>query len=307
MPGPPAQLRPKGFSMIISEALQEKLNALKAALAPHPHLGIAFSGGMDSTFLLAFAISRAGSEQRITAITVDAPSFAPDEIAFTKEFCRSGGIHHLLIPLALSDIQGLADNGPERCYFCKKSIFSAVKEIAGSHGISALADGSNLDDDRDYRPGKRALKELGILSPLREAAMTKENIRQAAFSMGLPVWDKPAYACLATRIPCGDPITEVKLRAVYLVEQEIRRLGFRQVRVRHHGEIARIEIAQEEMPSFLTPDIFRQVRRTAEEAGFRYAALDLAGYQMGSTNPTDSLPGVSHKSKGSRGSEESEI
>lgn len=159
-----------------------------------------------------------------------------------------------------------------------------VKRIAGDNNITVIADGTNLDDIEDYRPGKKALEELGIKSPLLEAGLTKEDIRQAALEMNLPIWNKPAYACLASRIPYGEAVTEEKMAAVYLVEKEIKDLGFHQVRVRHHGEIARIELLPEDFPSFIQAGLREQIDRAAKIAGFRYTVLDLSGYRMGNMN-----------------------
>ena len=265
-------------------SLDKKLKALEENLSQHANLGIAFSGGVDSTFLLAFAAARLREGQSITAITVSAPNFAPDEVEFAKDFCENRGIRHMVITMDFGSIEGLAENTEERCYFCKRSIFSTVKRIAADNNIPVIADGTNLDDQGDYRPGKKALQELGVLSPLLEAELTKDEIRQAAFDMDLPIWNKPAYACLASRVPYGEPITAEKLSAIYLVEKEIRDLGFSQVRVRHHGDIARIELLIEDFGAFVTPEITEQIDRAAKIAGFRYAALDLSGYRMGNMN-----------------------
>jgi uncharacterized protein len=264
--------------------LEKKLRSLENLLSQHANLGIAFSGGVDSTFLLAFAAAHLQEGRSITAITVSAPNFAPDEVEFAKDFCENRGIRHMIIAMDFNSIEGLSENTEERCYFCKRSIFSTVKRIAGDNNIPVIADGTNLDDQGDYRPGKKALLELGVLSPLLEADLTKEEIRQAAFDMDLPVWNKPAYACLASRVPYGEPITEEKLGAIYLVEKEIRDLGFSQVRVRHHGDIARIELLTEDFTSFVSPEITEKIDRAAKIAGFRYAALDLSGYRMGNMN-----------------------
>lgn len=265
-------------------ALEKKLQALEESLSRHTNLGIAFSGGVDSTFLLDFAITHLQEGQSITAITVSAPNFAPDEVEFAKEFCENRGIRHMVITMEFGSIEGFLENTEERCYFCKRSIFSTVKRIAADNNIPVIADGTNQDDEKDYRPGKKALQELGILSPLLEAELTKEEIRQAAFDRELPIWNKPAYACLASRVPYGDPITEEKLEAIYLVEKEIRNLGFAQVRVRHHREIARIELLPEDFSAFMAPETVEQIDRAAKIAGFRYAVLDLSGYRMGNMN-----------------------
>lgn len=260
--------------------LETKLSQLKQILELHQNIGIAFSGGVDSTFLIAFATS-ACSNLNVTGITVNAPNFAPDEIEYTRDFCKERNIPHLVVDLKFSQIEGLKENSLERCYSCKKSIFTHVGKIAAANGIFVIADGTNLDDDADYRPGKRALAELGVISPLKEVGLTKLEIRQALKEMNIAIWNKPAFACLASRIPYGEEITEQKLHAVYMVEKAIRDAGFTQVRVRHHGQVARIEVLPQEMQSFVNPENLEIINQTALNAGFSFAALDLSGYRMG--------------------------
>jgi len=248
------------------------------------NLGIAFSGGVDSTFLLAFASRLQSVNFKVTALTVNSTNFAPDEIDYAKEFCVGHGIDHIIIDVDFSHIDGFKENSRERCYYCKRSIFSYVKKLAGTHGITAIADGTNLDDDSDFRPGKKALLELGIISPLKEAGLTKDEIRHALKDMGISIWNKPAFACLASRVPYGEEITEEKLNSIYKVEKAIRDMGFSQVRVRHHGEIARIELLPEDIPAFAVPATMEKINQIALDAGFSYAALDLSGYKMGNMN-----------------------
>ena len=264
--------------------LNEKLKELKQIIERYDNLGIAFSGGVDSTFLLAFASKLQSTNFKVTALTVNSSNFAPDEIEFAKEFCIENGINHIIIDIDFSQIEGFKENSRERCYYCKKSIFSHVKKLANVHGITTIADGTNLDDDSDYRPGKKALLELGVVSPLKEALLTKNEIRQALKDMGISIWNKPAFACLASRIPYGEEITEAKLNSIYKIEKAIRNLGFSQVRVRHHGEIARIELLPEDIPAFAMPDIREKINQIALDAGFSFAALDLSGYKMGNMN-----------------------
>lgn len=264
--------------------LEEKLEKLRTSLEKYDRIGVAFSGGVDSTFLLAFISAMEGKKPEVIGMTVNAPNFAPDEIAYARQFCADRDIRHLIIDIDFDNIDGFKENSKERCYFCKKSIFSHVKKIAGEQGIHVIADGTNLDDDLDYRPGKKALLELGVISPLKDALLTKNEIRQALKALGVSIWDKPAYACLASRIPYGVEITEDKLLAIYQVEKTIRNLGFSQVRVRHHGEIARIELLPQDIPVFVQPDILSLVQTAAISAGFSFAALDLAGYKMGNMN-----------------------
>lgn len=264
--------------------LNEKLEKLKEIIGACTNLGIAFSGGVDSTFLLAFASKLESKNLKVTALTVNASNFAPDEIAFTKDFCKDYGIKHLIIDMDFSQIDGFKENSKERCYYCKRSIFSFVRKLASENGVSTIADGTNLDDDSDYRPGKKALLELGIISPLKESGLTKAEIREALKGMGIPIWNKPAFACLASRIPYGDEITEEKLLAIYAVEKAVRDLGFSQVRVRHHGQVARIELLPEDFQAFIVPDIMQKINQTALDVGFSFAALDLSGYKMGNMN-----------------------
>ncbi|MBK5247686.1 MAG: ATP-dependent sacrificial sulfur transferase LarE [Peptostreptococcaceae bacterium] len=264
--------------------LNEKLEHLKQIIEKYDNLGIAFSGGVDSTFLLAFAYNLESNNFKVTALTVNASNFAPDEIEYAKEFCVKKGINHIIIDIDFSQIDGFKENSRERCYYCKRSIFSHVKKLATDYGITAIADGTNLDDDSDYRPGKKALVELGVVSPLKEALLTKNEIRQALKDMGISIWNKPAFACLASRIPYGEGITEAKLNSIYKIEKAIRDLGFSQVRVRHHGDIARIELMPEDIQAFAMPDIRDKINQIVLGAGFSFATLDLAGYKMGNMN-----------------------
>lgn len=264
--------------------LSEKLDKLKKLIEGYENLGIAFSGGVDSTFLLAFASKLETPNFKVTGLTVNAANFAPDEIEYATSFCKNAGIAHLVIPLDFSQIDGFKENSRERCYYCKRSIFSVVKKLALENGITTIADGTNLDDDLDFRPGKKALVELGVISPLKEVGLTKAEIRQALKDMGISIWNKPAFACLASRIPTGEEITEEKLAAIYQVEKAIRDLGFSQVRVRHHGEVARIELLPEDIQRFTVAEIMGKINQTALDAGFTFAAVDLSGYKMGNMN-----------------------
>lgn len=264
--------------------LNEKLEKLKQIINRYDNLGIAFSGGVDSTFLLAFASRLQSVNLKVIALTVNSSNFAPDEIEFARKFCIKKEIKHIIIDIDFSHIEGFKENSRERCYYCKRSIFSHVKKVAMDYGITAIADGTNLDDDSDYRPGKKALLELGVVSPLKEAMLTKNEIRQALKEMGISIWNKPAFACLASRIPYGEEITEAKLHSIYKIEKAIRDLGFPQVRVRHHGDMARIELPPEDIQAFAVPDIRNKINQIVLDAGFSFAALDLAGYKMGNMN-----------------------
>ncbi|MCL1808724.1 MAG: ATP-dependent sacrificial sulfur transferase LarE [Clostridiales bacterium] len=261
--------------------LGKKLNLLAGILQSLPSAAVAFSGGVDSTFLLKYA--HGAMKGRVVAATAAAPSFAPDETAEAADFCKSEGIRHIVVNMGDAFLDSFADNPADRCYICKKNMLQrllAHTELAGM----VLLDGSNTDDALDYRPGERALLELGVQSPLREASLSKEEIRTAAKAMGLSVWGKPAFACLASRIPYGERITVGKLASIYRLEKLLHENGFSQVRVRHHGDVARIEVLPEDRKKFFNTDFMEKINKAAKEAGFIYAALDLGGYKMGNLN-----------------------
>ena len=249
-----------------------------AALGP---VAVAFSGGVDSTLLLRAAADALGPV-RVIAVTVRSEAVAQREAEAAAEYCAALGIRHLEAEFRMLDVPGIRDNPPERCYLCKRALFSQVLQLAAAQSFSTVVEGSNLDDDGDYRPGRKALAELGILSPLRDAGLDKAQIRAISKRLELPVWDKPALACLATRIAYGERLTEEKLRAVERAEAFLLERGFRQVRVRVHGRLARIEVAPEAIDRLTeqreeTADYFRAL-------GFSHICLDLEGYRTGSMN-----------------------
>lgn len=261
-----------------------KLSALTDILRRFSPVAVAFSGGVDSTFLLKFAHGVLG--KNVMAVTAAAPNFAPDEIAEAINFCKDEKIHHLLIYLGEAFLDSFADNPENRCYICKKNIFGSLLAHPALAGMT-LVDGTNADDAVDFRPGERALRELGVQSPLRDAGMSKDDVRTALKDMGLSMWNKPAFACLASRIPYGEKITEEKLNSIYSLEKLLKESGFSQVRVRHHGDTARIEVAPDERVKFFNVDFMDKIDEAAKEAGFTYAALDLGGYRMGNMNPME--------------------
>ncbi len=261
---------------------REKERALEAKLREAGELAVAFSGGVDSSYLVYIAHKVLGA--KAVAVTALSPTY-PDHVrADAEEIARLVGIRHLFIESNELEIPGFAQNPKDRCYFCKKELFEEVAAAAKPLGISKVADGSNADDTGDYRPGMRAACELGVMSPLMDAGMTKEDIRECSRAANLPTADKPAFACLASRFPYGKEITEEKLKTVDSVETFLRNKGFRVIRVRHHEDVARIELGEEEIERMLDPELRAEVTQAVVDAGFLYAAVDLKGYRTGSMN-----------------------
>ncbi|MDR2865723.1 MAG: ATP-dependent sacrificial sulfur transferase LarE [Spirochaetaceae bacterium] len=243
---------------------------------------VALSGGVDSSFLAYAAVRALGKDA--LALTIVSPMLPKNEINDALRVAKEIGITHVLINEDHIEDE-VAENPAERCYFCKKKEFSAMLKAAAERGIATVFDGSNLDDEGDYRPGLKALSELNIISPLREAALCKADIRELSRSFNLPTWDKPAFACLASRIPYGEKIDKEKLKRIELAEDILRNeFGFRQFRVRSHGELARIEVAPEERSLFFDETTLDKISAKLKQLGFLYVALELEGYKMGNMN-----------------------
>lgn len=263
---------------------QEKFEHLKCYLADLKSAAVAFSGGVDSTFLLKTA--QLVLKDQVIAVTAQSCSFPQRELNEAKAFCEKEGIRHMICQSEELDIEGFRKNPKNRCYLCKHELFEKINKIAGENHMAAVVEGSNVDDNGDYRPGLRAVAELGIKSPLREAGLTKEEIRMLSRQLGLPTWKKQSFACLASRFVYGEAISEEKLRMVDKAEQLLLDLGFGQVRVRIHGTMARIEVMPEEFSRLTEPQVCQQIVTKFREYGFTYVTMDLQGYRMGSMNET---------------------
>ena len=271
-----------------AQLARRKLDKLHDILRTLGGVAIAYSGGVDSTFLLA--VSRDVLEgDNVLAVIAVSPVYAQRELAFAQGFASDLGIPCMLLPTRELDDERFAVNHPDRCFHCKSELFSRLRAVATEKGLPAIADGTTASDMDDYRPGLQAKEIYDVRSPLLEAGMTKEEIRELSRQRGLPTWDKPAMACLASRFPYGAAITVEALRQIERAEEYLFAKGFRQVRVRHHGSVARIEVMADEMPRLLEegPSIVQHLKTL----GYRYVTLDLQGYRMGSMNQDGSVPG----------------
>jgi len=261
---------------------EEKLIRLNKLLSETGGIAVGFSGGTDSSFLVYTAYKTLGD--RAVAVTARSSTYTTAEFESAVNFTKEHGIRHVVIDSEELSIKGFSDNPPDRCYFCKGELFGKVRTVADNLGIKYVADGTNVDDLNDYRPGLKAAKELGTISPLKEAGLSKIEIRELSRQAGLSTWDKPAAACLASRFPYGAKITAQKLKMVESAETFLKNLGFKQLRVRHHGDTARIEIAPDEMKQVLNQELLSAINAGMKSIGFIYSALDLAGYRTGSMN-----------------------
>ena len=263
---------------------EQKETLLLARLGQLPSVIVALSGGADSAYL-AWAAQRALGE-RALSVTALSPSFSAHDRAGVEEFVRGFHIHHEFVETREMENPAYRANAADRCFFCKDELFSVLDAMAQERGLAATAYGVNADDTLDFRPGHRAAKEHRVLAPLLDAGLRKSEIRQLSQRAGLPTWDRPASACLASRVPYGTEVTPERLGLVERGEAALRDLGFRQFRVRLHDKLARVEIAPEEMPRALSAEMSASIAQALKRAGFAYVALDLEGYRQGSLNET---------------------
>ena len=266
-----------------SSQLETKVEKLKDIFQSMGKVVVAFSGGVDSTLLLKVAQDTLG-DMNVLAVTALSPLYPERELAGVKKLIRVLGARHRLIESNELEIEGFSKNPSNRCYYCKRKLFEDLLAVAKQESIPFIVEGSTLDDDKDYRPGKKAIQELGIRSPLREAMFTKGDVRKLSSVLGLPTWNKPSFACLASRFPYGKEITTEGLRRVGEAEDFLFGLGFKQVRVRHYGNLARIEIFPEEITRLLEVSMRERVVNHLKGIGYTYVTLDLQGFRSGSMN-----------------------
>jgi pyridinium-3,5-biscarboxylic acid mononucleotide sulfurtransferase len=262
------------------------LGRLEAELAKLGSACVAFSGGVDSSLVLAASVRVLGAGD-VVAFTAVSATYLPEELAVARAVAGDLGVRHVVVEPSEFDQPSFTENPRERCYYCKRELVAEMRRVADEHGCDALLDGANLDDVGDHRPGMRAAAEGGVRHPLLEAGIGKAEVRLLARALGLPTWDAPQQACLASRIPYGEPITVEKLAMVAAAERALRELGFRQCRVRHHGDVGRVEVEPDQLARAAGPDRHLIVERL-HDVGFTYVTLDLDGFRSGSMNEAPS-------------------
>ncbi|SEF40697.1 uncharacterized protein SAMN05660865_00168 [Caloramator fervidus] len=260
-----------------------KLEKLKDILSDMESVLVAFSGGVDSSFLLK--VARDVLKSRVLAATAVSYIYPSWEIEEARQLAKELGVEHIEIKFdPLKEVEGFKNNPVDRCYICKRSVFSKLVSLSNEIGINYVVDGTNLDDLKDYRPGLKAVEELKIKSPLLMAGLTKEEIRSLAKDMGLKFYNKPSFSCLATRIPHGEELNKIKLKMIDDAEKFLLDKGFKNVRVRCHKDLARIEVLKEDIVRFFDVKMINEVEKALKDIGFKYVSLDLSGYKMGSLN-----------------------
>ena len=264
--------------------MHKKQEQLKELLRSYGSLAVAYSSGVDSTYLLKVAKEVLG--EKVIAITAVSSSFPKRETKEAYDFCRENNTKHIMVDTKELEIEGFRDNPKNRCYLCKKEIFGRLIDVAKENGFDTVAEASNMDDNGDYRPGLIAVKELLVESPLRKVGLYKDEIRKLSKEYGLPTWSKPSYACLASRFVYGEFIDEEKLGMVEKGEELLMEMGFKQMRVRIHDRLARIEVEPEEIDRIMLPENRERILKEFKEYGFSYVSLDLQGYRTGSMNET---------------------
>ena len=264
--------------------MSDKQEELEKLLESYKRVAVAFSSGVDSTYLLKMAQKVLG--ENVIAVTASSCSFPKRELEEAKTFCRENGIRHIVVESEELDIDGFRQNPKNRCYLCKHELFEKIRSIAKENGIETVVEASNTDDDGDYRPGLVAVKELGIESPLRRVGLSKKEIREYSKELGLPTWNKQSFACLSSRFVYGETISEEKLAMVDQAEQLLLDMGFHQLRVRIHDKLARIEVQPSEFEKIMQEENRTKIFHKLKQYGFTYVTLDLQGYRTGSMNET---------------------